>query len=386
MDSRERVIRTLNRERPDRVPMSDSFWEDTLTRWYGEGLSREAVSNDVIAEAVGGIPEYFGFDIDYVSLDASPRLEQKLLSDDGEYVIYQDRFGYTVRKAKGLSRTMDFMDHVTKDKAAWASVKERFVLDPDDSAPQTASARIDQASYFMHMSPYPTWAQAKRIFDGVQQRGRYVLANAYGPWEATWRHRGFTELLIDLVTDPEFVVDMAETYVNLLIAVVERCLEEDIRPDGLFMVEDLAYKNGMLMSPRSWRRIFKPLVHRLGQFLRGNGIDFWMHCCGNAEAIFEDLIDCGLQVMQPLEAKSGLDVRRLRDKYGDRLAFWGNIDVINMSNGSDRQIEEEIQTKITPFIQDGGGYLYHSDHSVPPEVSFERYQLVLELVRKYGTY
>ena len=135
-----------------------------------------------------------------------------------------------------------------------------------------------------------------------------------------------------------------------------------------------------------WRRIFKPLVRRLGQFLRGNGLDFWMHCCGNAEAIFEDLIDCGLQVMQPLEAKSGLDVRRLREKYRDRPAFWGNIDVINMSNGSDSQIEEEIRSKITPFIQDGGGYLYHSDHSVPPEVSFERYQLVLELVRKYGTY
>jgi uroporphyrinogen decarboxylase len=380
MNSKDRVIRTLDRERPDRVPMTDSFWEDTITRWYAEGLPQEAVSSDVFGEAVGGIPEFFGFDFDYVSLDASPRLEQKLLSDDGEYLIYQDRFGYTVKKSKGKSRTMDFMDHVTKDKAAWEQVKGRFVLDPDDTA------RVDQSSYFMHMAEYPSWEEAKRIFDRVRHRGRYVLANAYGPWEATWRHRGFTELLMDLVTDPEFVIDMAETYMDLLIAVLQRCLDDGIKPDGVFMVEDLAYKTGMLMSPRSWRQIFKPLVWQLGQFLRTNHIDFWMHCCGNAEAIFEDLIECGLQVIQPLEAKSGLDVRELRQEYGDRLTFWGNINVINMANGTDQEIEEEIRTKISPFIQDGGGYIYHSDHSVPPEVSFERYQLVLDLVRKYGAY
>lgn len=380
MDSKERVIRTLNRQQPDRVPMTDAFWEDTLTRWYDEGLPREAVSNDVFGEAVGGVPEYFGFDFDYISLDASPRLEQKLLSDDGEYVIYQDRFGYTVKKSKGKSRTMDFMDHVTKDKDAWEQIKERFILDLD------GTARVDQASYFMHMDPYPTWAEARTIFDGIQQRGRYVLANAYGPWEATWRHRGFTELLMDLVTDPDFVIDMASTYMDLLIAVLQRCLEEGIKPDGVFMIEDLAYTMGMLMSPRSWRQIFKPLVHQLGQFLSANGIDFWMHCCGNAEAIFEDLIDCGLQVIQPLEAKSGLDVRELRKTYGDRLTFWGNIDVINMAKGTDEEIDEEIRTKITPFVASGGGYIYHSDHSVPPEVSYERYQLVLDLVRKYGAY
>ncbi len=379
MDSRERVIRTLNREHPDRVPMTDAFWEDTLTGWYDEGLSREAVSNDVFSEAVGGIPEYFGFDFDYISLDASPRLEQKLLSDDGEYVIYQDRFGYTVKKSKGKSRTMDFMDHVTKDKDAWDQIKERFVLDLD------GTARVDQASYFMHMDPYPTWAEAKGIFDGIQQRGRYVLGNAYGPWESTWRHRGFTELLMDLVTDPDFVIEMASTYMDLLIAVLQRCLDEGIKPDGVFMIEDLAYTKGMLMSPRTWRQIFKPLIRQLGQFLSANGIDFWMHCCGNAEAVFGDLIDCGLQVIQPLEAKSGLDVRELRKTYGDRLTFWGNIDVINMANGTDEEIEEEIRTKITPFVAGGGGYIYHSDHSVPPEVSYERYQLVLELVRKYGT-
>lgn len=380
MNSRERVIRTLKRQRPDRVPMMDSLWEDTLTGWYEEGLPEAVTEGDFFQDAAQRVANYFDFDIEYMALDTSPRLEQKILSDDGEFIVYQDRFGYTVKKVKGKSRTMHFLDHVTKDRAAWERIKSRFVLDPQDTA------RIDTDSYFMHMDPYPTWAEAKQKFDAVRQRERYLLFLCYGPHEATWRHRGFEPMLIDLAKDPEFVAEMAGTYMDLLITVLQRCLDEGLRPDGFYMVEDLAYVNGMLMSPRTWRRIYKPLVGRLGQFLQENDVAFWMHCCGNAEAIFPDLIECGLQVIQPLEVKSGLDVRELRKKYGDDLTFWGNIDVINMAQGTDAEVAHEIRTKITPFVEAGGGYIYHSDHSVPPEVSFERYRLVLDLVREYGRF
>jgi uroporphyrinogen decarboxylase len=71
-------------------------------------------------------------------------------------------------------------------------------------------------------------------------------------------------------------------------------------------------------------------------------------------------------------------------KYGDHLTFWGNINIITMSDGTDDEIEEEIRSKVTPFKESGGGYIYHSDHSVPPTVNFERYRLVLDLVRKYS--
>jgi len=377
MKSHERVERALTFRRPDRVPMSDALWEDTVTRWYGEGLSRDAVSEDVF-QGSGGIADYFGFDIDHMSIDASPRLKQELLSDDGEYVTYRDRFGYTVRKAKGKSCTMRFMDHVTVDRAAWERLREHFVLRPGDTA------RVDTASYFMHMDAYPTWAEARLKFDRVRKRGRYVLADAYGPWEATWRHRGFEALLTDVAADPGFVADMAGTYTDLLLATLRRCLDEGIRPDGFFMVEDLGYTRGMLISPRAWRHILKPLVGRVGEFLREHGLTFWMHCCGNAEPIFGDLVECGLQVIQPLEAKSGLDVRDLRSKYGRRLCYWGNIDVVNMAKGTDAEVAAEIRGKILPFVEEGGGYIYHSDHSVPPEVSFSRYRYVLDLVRRCG--
>ena len=376
MNSRERVIRTVERSGPDRVPMGDAFWEDTMTRWRGEGMGAETT------DQVRGLSltEYFGFDFDYMSVDASPRMPQEIISRDDDYITYRDRYGYTVKKSIGKSRTMHFFDHVTRDRAAWEEIKKRFALDGD------VTARIDDVSYFMHMGPYPTWEEARGKYERIRRRDRYLLFDTYGAYEATWRHRGFDRLLMDMAEDPDFVADMANTFMDLLLQILGRCLDLGMKPDGVFMVDDLAYTAGMLMSPRTWRRIFKPAARKLGDFLRDNGIHYWMHCCGNAEAIFEDLIECGLQVIQPLEAKSGLDVRKLRETYSARLTFWGNIDVINMANGTDAEIEEEIRTKIAPFIADGGGYIYHSDHSVPPEVSLERYRLVLDLVRKYGTY
>ncbi len=368
MDSRERVMRTLSRQRPDRLPMWDSPWEDALTRWYAEGLPCAADLDD-----------YFGFDIATMSVDASPRRPQRIIAEDSEYLTYQDRAGYSVRRAIGKSRTMHFFDHVTKDRAAWEEVKRGFVMRPGDTA------RIDTASYFKHLDEYPTWEEARRRYQDVLRQNRYLLFVCYGSYEATWRHRGFDTLLLDMAEDPDWVAEMASTYMDFLIAVLQRCLDEGLRPDGFFMVEDLAYTQGMLMSPRTWRRLFKPPTAKLGEFLNRNGISFWMHCCGNAEAVFDDLIECGLQVIQPLEAKSGLDVRKLRQKYGSRLTFFGNIDVINMAQGSDAEVEEEIRTKLAPFAAAGGGYMYHSDHSVPPEVSFARYQRVLEWVRLYGT-
>jgi uroporphyrinogen decarboxylase len=159
LDSRERVIRTLRREHPDRAPVRDAPWEDTIARWHAEGLPQDVPLDD-----------YFEFDFDSMSVDASPRFEQRLLSEDDEFQIYTDRFGYTVKRAKGRGGTMDFMDHVTKDRVVWETqVKDRFVLDPEDSA------RIDDASYFKHMDAYPTWAEAKQKFDAMRQRGRYLL-------------------------------------------------------------------------------------------------------------------------------------------------------------------------------------------------------------------
>ncbi len=366
MDSRTRVIHALTRKSLDRIPRSESLWEDTETLWRTQGLG----NRDVI-EVLGG-------DIDTMSLDLSMRRPQILLKQDGQFITVQDRFGYTVRKFLGKSRSMEFSDHFTKDKTVWQQVKPRFRFNPDDTA------RLDDKSYFLHMDEYPSWTEVTKKYEKIRQNNRYLLFVAYGPWEAAWRHRGYEPLLMDLLLDPDWVRDMAQTHIDLLLDCLTHCLKLGMKPDGLYLVDDLACTRGLLFSPHTWREIYKPLFLQLGKFLHKQDITFWLHSCGNVEALIPDFLDCGLDVLQPLQAHSGMDVRSLKPLYGDRLTFWGNIDAAKMSGPAD-ELEAEIRDKLTVAKQ-GGGYIFHSDHSVPPEVSFERYLWILQLVEKYGTY
>ena len=89
----------------------------------------------------------------------------------------------------------------------------------------------------------------------------------------------------------------------------------------------------------------------------------------------------GVQVMNPLQVAAGLNVVELRRKYGKQLAYYGNISAPMMSGPLD-VLETEIASKV-PLAKEGG-YVYHSDHSIPPDVSLERYNWILQTVRKYG--
>jgi len=83
--------------------------------------------------------------------------------------------------------------------------------------------------------------------------------------------------------------------------------------------------------------------------------------------------------------KAGNDMLKLKRDYGDRLAFMGGIDVRAMASPNPDDIVREISTKI-PIVKKGGGYIYHSDHSVPDNVSFQQYCRVMELVAEYGRF
>ena len=152
-----------------------------------------------------------------------------------------------------------------------------------------------------------------------------------------------------------------------------------MKPDGLFLVEDLGSTRSLLFSPNSWRTCLKPAMASLGTFLRENGIAFWMHSCGAVEALIDDLIECGVQVLNPLQVDAGMDVRPLHERYRNRLAFFGNISVRRMIESKEALLKE-LEAKVP--IAAEGGFVFHSDHSVPPQVSFERYSWMLKTARE----
>ena len=110
-----------------------------------------------------------------------------------------------------------------------------------------------------------------------------------------------------------------------------------------------------------------------------------MHSDGDVREVIPILSDIGLDCMEPLEVKSNMDLFELKRQYGGKLALMGGIDTRIIEEGTDDELEEEISTKLEVAKQ-GGGYIYHSDHSITEKVSFQRFCFLLELIKKYGTY
>ena len=154
--------------------------------------------------------------------------------------------------------------------------------------------------------------------------------------------------------------------------------------DGMVIWGDVAYKNGMLFSPDFWRKHFKPGVKALVNECHKHGLPVIYHGCGNASRIFEDFIEVGVDAYNPLEAKAGLDVVDLRRRFGHRMGFCGNMDVVLWANGTQEEIKAAVLTKLN--AAKGGGFIFQSDHSVPNSISGENYDYVVRLVREYGKY
>ena len=161
MTGRKRVIAAIERQPMDRIPRFDAFWEDTLPAWEKQGLRLPQVKKITVEgrEKSIGSPAGAYFDMDLVQLfmDISMRFLTEVLEEDDETVTVSDRCGYTLKKFKNKTSSVHFISHMTEDRGDWDKYKDRFRLDPIDSA------RVDCEGYFLHTKEYPSWDGFKQI-------------------------------------------------------------------------------------------------------------------------------------------------------------------------------------------------------------------------------
>ena len=104
--------------------------------------------------------------------------------------------------------------------------------------------------------------------------------------------------------------------------------------------------------------------------------------CGNTELFFDDYIECGVKVINPLQASAGMDILNLKEKYGNRLTFYGNIDA-HLLDDDTGALEDEVRRRAKAFGD--GGWIYHSDHSVPPTMKYRSFTNLLDILRNETT-
>ncbi len=352
MTDRERVLSALDFQEADRVAIQDGPWTTTIRRWHEEGLPEN------IEPA-----EYFGFAMVGVSADLTMRLPTEVIEETDEYIITRSADGTSDKNWKHAISTPGRIDFLIKSRADWEEHKHRL---------EWSSNRVD-------------WPAVREAEQQARQQGKWFHFTAAFGYDRTQGVVGSERLLMAMAEDPEWIDDVFMTYAQIVVAAAEEMIGAGIEFDGAFVYDDMGYRNATLFSPAMFRRFEFPCHKLVYDFFHSQGLKVILHSCGRISELIPGLLEAGLDCLQPLEVKAGMDLVELKKQYGDSLAFMGGIDVRCMANPDPTVIEQEIARKI-PLAKAGGGYIYHSDHSVPDNVSFEQYQRTIELVHQYGTY
>ena len=352
----------LMHRQPDRIPAGEAFWTGFLKR------CREKWGAD--------FDPYRAFDLDYVIFvpNLDPRIQTfEVLSEVGDDIVLRTGFGATIRRSGDKP-----MPHFESFSISRPEEMADFVFDTPNDRRRFWSGGDDQLNCVgdalaRHI---PSWHERMKPYEGDFA----LFGGVCEPYEYLWRIIGSENALIWMATNSQelgaFVDRIGEWMVGALKAQIAAGAG---RLSGMYIYGDVAYVKGMLFSPAMWRDMFKPHVKALIDVCREHDIMPVYPGCGCATAIFEDLIELGLDAYNPLEAKAGLDVVELKKQYGGRLAFVGNIDVRVLETGDPDAIRQEVRYKAQAGA--GGGWVFQSDHSISSAVAPESYALAIETLR-----
>ena len=147
--------------------------------------------------------------------------------------------------------------------------------------------------------------------------------------------------------------------------------------------DDMGYKYNQFFSLAMYRDLLKPFHKRAVDWAHEKGIKAHLHSCGDIRPLVPDLVEIGLDGLNPLEVKAGMDPIALKEAYGDRLVLHGGINAVLWDDP--KAIKDEME-RVMPILKRNGGYIFSSDHSVPSSVSLQDFRQIVELAKELGAY
>jgi hypothetical protein len=363
----ERLRCALSHREGDRVPVGEFFWTGFLNRCR-EKMGRQ-------------FDPYRHFDLDYVVVtpNMDPKIQPfKVVQQSGEDIVVKTGFGATIRR-RGTAPMPHYETFSVHRAEQMADVEldspadpRRFFAGGDDQINCVGDALLRDI---------PAWdGRVDAYADDFA-----VFGSLCEPYEYLWRIIGSENALYWMATDTELFNAFVDRLGAFLLEFARAQIEAGRgRLSGMYIWGDVAYVNGMLFGAPRWREVFKPHVKALIDLCHEHGLMTIYHGCGDARAIFGDMVEIGLDGYNPLEAKAHLDVVELKKQYAGRLGFVGNIDVRVLESGDPEKIRQEVRYKLQAAR--GGGWICQSDHSISSNVAPESYELAIRTVRELGNY
>ncbi len=352
MTTFERFTRMYAHQEADRVPMLDTPWHTTVERWYQEGLP-------------AGISyvDYFDLDtVQHIGVDITPRFPEEIVEETDEYTIVQTAWGATLKNWKHIASTPEFMDFKITSPQEWEKAKARMTPSID---------RID-------------WAYLDKNYKKWRENGDWIIGGFWFGFDVTHSWTVGTErFLTAMAMNPEWCMDMFDHYLYMCTTLMQKVWDEGYHFDCISWPDDMGYKFKQFFSLRMYRNLLKPFQKKAIDWAHEKGIKAHLHSCGNIEPFIPELIEIGLDALNPLEVKAGMDTLTLKRLYGNDLVLHGGINAVYWDEPD--RILAEMEEKL-PVLKENGGYIFASDHSIPDAVSFADFTRIIEMYKKLGAY
>ncbi len=385
--SRQRLLKTLQHQEPDRVPLDLASTQVTgitdgayrnLRKHLGLGEDQPAWADVIQQLVLPGEDVLDRLNVDtrgLFPLTSSNWDVYEKLTDAGEYWSYFDEWRIT--------------HHFPKQDGHWFSMAASPLEDVD---PETTT--LETLDY-----PWPCSAEKQRVAGlralaaDYRARDKAVVLRGFcaGIFEMTQRLRGMQNAMIDTLAFPEFSDSLAGRLADIKIAFWEMALDElgDL-VDVVIEADDFGTQESQLISPDQFRKRYKPHEQRVLAAIKARAphVKILFHSCGSVREIIPDLIEIGVDILNPVHiTAAGMEPKQLKKDFGGDLCFWGggvNTQGV-LPQGSPQDVADDVRRNLDALAP-GGGYVFNTIHNIQSEVPPENIMAMWDALQQYGVY
>ncbi|MHC4713344.1 MAG: uroporphyrinogen decarboxylase family protein [Planctomycetota bacterium] len=364
MQNSAEVIDSLFRaKKAERVGVQELIWDDTLRKWCDEGYPTSDDGKPVDSA------DHFDLDMHSAGgwFDALPvRGYEEIIDETDEWEIKENGAGAHLKWWKNKSGTPEHIAFKMTTREIWERDYRPHLLELDPE-------RVDLD-------------EAKKLLEAKRAQGRWAYYAHLFIWENMRRSMGDITLYESLLLDPDWIHDYGRVYTDFFQAHYRLLFEEAGLPDGVWMCEDLGYRNGLFCSPEVLKELIFPYYREMVDFFHSYDVPVMLHSCGNITEAMDLIVDAGFDALHPMERKAGCDPLAFAQEYGDRLAFVGGLDVRVLESGDRELIRREVGDLVDGMKKRGARYVFSSDHSISTNVAYADYKYALEVYRDHMMY
>jgi uroporphyrinogen decarboxylase len=389
LTSRDTIDNLLRGKKAERVGLVDSPWGDTIAAWVEQGYPTRMVYKEVgedrwcredgrrVEVKVTGeyeepVPpwEHFGYDMAGIGpwFDAMPwRGYDELVDETEEWDIRRNGAGAALKYWKHKSGTPEHMDFCMVRREIWERDYRSHLLEWD---PQRVEVKEMQKN-MARASEAQVWAHMGHMF----------------VWELMRQSMGDITMYESLLLDPEWIHDYNRVYTDFYKKLFAYIFEQVGTPDGIWLYEDLGYKNGLFASPKVLGELVFPYYQEMVDFFHSYDLPVVLHTCGSTAQALPLIVEAGFDALNPMERKAkDNDPFAFAQEYGDRLAFVGGLDARVFETNDPDIIRREVTDYIEGMKARGARLVFASDHSISTNTRYESYCYALDVYREHMAY